>query len=203
MLREADREELSASLYLDQLADGFQRGEPIYLLKTCTVIKPVERKTLWLLKPNAAAALPSRQMQLVRRSEFKPPVIGAWHEIWWADRCGTRVVRSLIVVREEGGNLRRIATNPGETLADPLLQRDTFRTGAAAFLVTFPGCSDLKTFQVVDTKVTSRRAVGTWEEEWTIVMCDKSAKIDVLYSPDGPLMNPGGTSIVIKAAPPR
>jgi hypothetical protein len=78
---------------------------------------------------------------------------------------------------------------PGQTNADPLLQRDVLQGVAAATAPVRPANCD-KTY-VTDTQVTKPTdSAGLWVERWTYDLCGTRAQTDMTFTPS----NRGGTT---------
>lgn len=197
-LAKSEKEFLNSPSYLQKLAEGFNGTEPGFLKKSCPTVLPVERRGLDLLLPNGRTALPDGHTALERPQQFKAPTIGAWVERWWVERCGARVVRTLLVFKTQDQNIVTKGAIPGKTAADPLLQIDTLRIGVGSFLHAVRDCADRQTFQVIDSVITSWTDIRTHSEDWTVAMCDKTTVVHINYSPGEPVHNPNGTTIVVQ-----
>jgi hypothetical protein len=72
---------------------------------------------------------------------------------------------------------------PGESAADPLLQRDAMQGALAALIPATPeGC---KHPVATDTSVTGSPPNGRdpWVERWTFDLCGKKAALDMTFTP--------------------
>lgn len=131
---------------------------------------------------------------------------GRWTERWTVDRCG-RITPYLVeymrapdghlgidIVREAG--LERAAM-PGDTLADLVLQRDTFLLLAQKDLSESEGAA-CRSRRVTQTEVVrpvdgakvedGRPVAGQWEERWTLDRCGTPVRYTVHF-----VTNPTGT----------
>ena len=61
---------------------------------------------------------------------------------------------------------------PGETIAGPTLQRDTWNVMRIFDEVNAPDCKDRK---VVNTEVIDRTGTNVWIERWTVDHCGEKA----------------------------
>ena len=110
-----------------------------------------------------------------------------------------RIVFSLMAAMKSG--VEGTPKIPGETLGEPLLQRDTNRTILEIEKTLAPDCAAPK---VVDTKVLekpanvdvrdSRPVQGTWSERWIVDRCGTQVAYRVNYAIDPK----GGTNIAIE-----
>lgn len=117
----------------------------------------------------------------------------------WIERyvvaCNPRTVRSFLMLLE-GEQPRAMELVPGETNADPILQRDVLQGVAAATATVRPASCD-KTY-VTDTKVTQPQdSAGIWVERWTYDLCGTKAQTDMTFTPSGR----GGTTWSAKIVP--
>jgi hypothetical protein len=112
--------------------------------------------------------------------------------ISWIERyivaCNPRTVRNFLLILE-GEQPRIMELVPGQTTADPLLQRDVLQGAAAATAAVRPASCD-KTF-VTDTQVTRPRdSAGVWVERWSYDLCGTKAQTDMTFTPS----DRGGTT---------
>jgi len=103
----------------------------------------------------------------------------------WIERyvvaCNPRTVRNFLMLLE-GEQPRAMELVPGETNADPLLQRDVLQGAAAATAAVRPATCD-KTY-VVDTQVTQPQdRGGMWVERWSYDLCGTKAQTDMTFTP--------------------
>jgi hypothetical protein len=114
---------------------------------------------------------------------------GYWTERWTVDRCGNLAPYLVSFMRAPDGHLgvailrmdgNERAVIPGSTLADRVLQRDTFLLLAQKDLSELEG-GPCRTRKVTNTEVTSpldgaeveggRAVAGQWIERWTLDRC--------------------------------
>jgi len=116
-------------------------------------------------------------------------VSGRWTERWTVDRCGVSVPYLVKFDRARDGDLdvsmqredQGAAAIPGETLADPVLQRDTLAFLAQKDLTEAGPEARCRTRKIVKTAVLSpvegaevedgRPIAGQWVERWTVDRC--------------------------------
>ena len=105
----------------------------------------------------------------------------------WIERyivaCNPRTVRNFLMILE-GDQPRTVELIPGQTNADPLLQRDVLQGVAAATAAVRPASCD-KTY-VIETQVTRPAdGAGVWVERWTYDLCGTKAQTDMTFTPSG------------------
>lgn len=74
---------------------------------------------------------------------------------------------------------------PGGTQASPQLQQDTvFSVGAYGLRIATKDCF---TVAITDTEVTKPKQGNTWEEVWTLKVCERIGKLPIEFTenPDG------------------
>jgi hypothetical protein len=161
------------------------------------------------------AYTPVRQQAIVRSQQSVPgfqcpadpqialPVIVPYPTkpgaVSWIERyivaCNPRTVRNFLMMLE-GEQPRFMELVPGQTNADPLLQRDVLQGAAAATAMVRPKDCD-KTF-ITDTQVTQPRDnAGVWVERWSYDLCGKKAQTDMTFTPS----ERGGTTWSAKIVP--
>lgn len=103
----------------------------------------------------------------------------------WIERyvvaCTPRTMRNFLLILE-GEQPRSIELLPGNTNADPLLQRDALQgAGAFAGAVAPKGC-DKRT--VTETRLVSKIERGApWQERWTYDLCGAKAEVEMTFTP--------------------
>jgi len=105
----------------------------------------------------------------------------SWVERYLVD-CEPRTRRNLMLFLEDEKS-RSIELLPGETKADPRLQRDAIRlVKIAATPANPPSCE--KSW-VTDTREIDPYKDGNtpWSERWKLDLCGKSAEVDMLFTP--------------------
>jgi hypothetical protein len=121
-------------------------------------------------------------------------VSGRWTERWTVDRCGVAVPYVVKFDRARDGDLdvsmqREVSeaeapTVPGDTIADPILQRDTLAFLAQRDLSEAGPDARCRIRKVVATEVLTpleggqvegaRAIAGQWVERWTLDRCGAS-----------------------------
>ena len=105
----------------------------------------------------------------------------SWVERYLVD-CEPRSRRNLMLFIENEKS-RAIELLPGETKADPKLQRDAIRAAKAAVAgANLPGCE--KSW-VTDTREIQPYKDGNtpWSERWKFDLCGKSAEVEMSFTP--------------------
>lgn len=116
----------------------------------------------------------------------------SWVERYLVD-CEPQTQRSIMVI-VENDQARAIELLPGETKADPRLQRDAIQIAkAAAATVGAPACNKSWT---TDTKAVEpyKDSQTPWVERWSFDVCGKPAVVEMSFLPGGS----SGTSISAK-----
>ena len=96
--------------------------------------------------------------------------------------CKPPTQRSFLMVLDKD-QLRTVAMLPGESAADPLLQRDAMQGALAALIPATP--KDCEHTVATDTSITGSPPNGRdpWVERWTFDLCGKKAALDVTFTP--------------------
>jgi hypothetical protein len=96
--------------------------------------------------------------------------------------CKPPTQRSFLMILDKD-QLRTVAMLPGESAADPLLQRDAMQGALAALIPATP--KDCKHTVATDTSVIGSPPNGRdpWVERWTFDLCGKKAALDVTFTP--------------------
>ena len=100
----------------------------------------------------------------------------------WIERytvaCQPAALRNFLAIVE--GEARMIEMLPGQTLADPALQRDSLVGVKASAIPANP--KDCNRSIVTDTKVTTPMSGGLWQERWSLDQCGARADVDVTFT---------------------
>ncbi len=109
--------------------------------------------------------------------------------------CKPRTMRNLLMILD-GERPRTVELLPGQSGADPLLQRDALQGASAAAISR--RAKECKVSYVVDTRTTSpQQGGGAWSERWAFDQCGARTEVDVLFAPS----DKGGTTWSVKLAP--
>jgi hypothetical protein len=129
-------------------------------------------------------------------------VSGRWIERWTVDRCGVSVPYVVKFDRARDGDLdvsmqrevsnAEAATVPGDTIADPVLQRDTLAFLARRDLWEAGPEARCRTRKIVGTQVLmpvdgaevedARPVAGRWVERWTLDRCGASVDYVIRFT---------------------
>lgn len=131
-------------------------------------------------------------------------VSGRWTERWTVDRCGIPVPYVVKFDRAADGDLdvsmqrevseAEVIGVPGDTLADPKLQRDTLAFLAQRDLFEAGAQARCRTRKVVGTEVLEpvvggqvegdRPIAGRWMERWTLDRCGSVVRYVIRFTTD-------------------
>jgi len=116
----------------------------------------------------------------------------SWIERYLID-CSPRAQRNLMII-VENDHARAIELLPGETKADPRLQRDAIQIAKAAAATV--GARDCQKSWTTDTKAVEayKDAHTPWVGRWSFDVCGKPAVVEMSFLPGGG----SGTSISAK-----
>jgi hypothetical protein len=105
----------------------------------------------------------------------------SWVERYLVD-CEPRVRRNLMLFLENEKS-RAIELLPGETKADPRLQRDAIRLARIAAVAANPAGCDKS--WVTDTREMDPYKDGNtpWSERWKFDLCGKAAEVELFFAP--------------------
>jgi hypothetical protein len=146
----------------------------------------------------STAYTPMRQQVVTRSAKFIPGYVCpedvkiSLHHVtpWpikpgavsWIERytvvCTPAALRNFLAIVE--GEARMIEMLPGQTLADPALQRDSLVGVKASAAAANP--KDCNRSIVTDTKVTTPMSGGLWEERWSLDQCGVKADVEVTFT---------------------
>lgn len=114
------------------------------------------------------------------------PVSGRWHVNGHAEGCGESRVLGVEYMFTPDGQMRRIGTLPGATVADIALQHDSLTTAMLGMVKLAPqGCKDVR---YIDTKFIGFEGTNSgrrpWTEEWTLRSCGVTGIVTMHFTPD-------------------
>jgi hypothetical protein len=106
----------------------------------------------------------------------------------WIERyvvmCQPPTQRNFLMIIDKGEREPRVIEMlPGESAADPLLQRDAMMGAMGALITVEPKGCEKK--EITDTAVVGAAPNGRdpWTERWTFDTCGKKAAVDVSFTP--------------------
>lgn len=140
------------------------------------------------------------------KGQFPYPTHGVWSEHVKIKGCN-RIwnINMLAVALESGKPPLLLALMPGDTLADPAVQKTTERIGSTAIKkADAESCADdpyatysrMLGYLQADGKVGKPNAQLGWFEEWTYKFCQKDIPVQVAYTPKN-----GGYDIKARIVP--
>ncbi len=117
---------------------------------------------------------------------------GAWKQPVREQGCGTSHLLNVLAVAKGDKQIVTQAVLPGNTHADPLLQRDALTTALAVVGVAVGEPNDAcKTQYVSETEFVGEEGQARegakhapWREIWTVVSCTKRSTVPILFIPD-------------------
>jgi hypothetical protein len=129
------------------------------------------------------------------------PVSGRWQVVSRVEGCGVSKVVNLQYGFGANGQLIRLATLPGTTMADPTLQRDALTYAATGMAKLAPsGCKDFKyldtafeAFGPASPTAQPNQPSRTWTEKWMVRACGVDGIVRMYFVP-----NATGTSVSVK-----
>ncbi|HEX4302330.1 MAG TPA: hypothetical protein VHZ78_06025 [Rhizomicrobium sp.] len=160
--------------YKAYLLQAYNGTEPAPLKAKCPALKIIGLAPPEVIKP------PS----FVKTGDAFRIAGGAWVARGLLNRCGTEVIRRLVVegVPQTGG-LHAITLIPGQFPGNLPLEK------TATHIVLPPSmaaarCADFKKLYVLDTRLTSPANPKGWTETWTMQACGRMVTADVTYVAD-------------------
>jgi hypothetical protein len=136
------------------------------------------------------------------RMEGGQPVEGAWAEPVMATGCGKTLRFAVLTIVAPDKPAMTLSLIPGDSRADPMLQRDSVKDVLDHASVASGGCKDMV---VTDTRFEDweggpvkgphGREARPWRETWTVWACGKLLDVPVHFTP-----NDRGTLIEVKSA---
>lgn len=138
---------------------------------------------------------------------FPYPAHGVWSEHVKIKGCNAIWSINMLAVGKEGGKAPLLlALMPGDTLADPAVQKTTERIGATAIKkADADTCADdpYATYSKIigylqaGGQLAKTDAGNGWFEEWTYKFCQKDIPVQVAFTPNGS----GGYDIKARVVP--
>ncbi len=154
------------------LLQAYNGTEPAPLKAKCPALKIVGVGPPEVIKP------PS----FVKTGDAFRIAGGAWVARGLLNRCGTPVIRRLVIEAVPAtGGLHAITLIPGQFPGNLPLEK------TATHIVLPPAmaaarCADFKKLYVLDTKLTSPANPKGWTETWTMQACGRMVTADVIYA---------------------
>jgi hypothetical protein len=120
------------------------------------------------------------------------PKSGAWFEFVEMNICEEHRKTKYLVMAQNGNEPRLNLMLPGDSQADPFLQRDAMQHALIASMQA-PDLKNCRDGKIVDTKFVNKDASGPWYEDWTVKGCGVSHLVRMSFIPDAT-----GTTITAK-----
>jgi hypothetical protein len=133
------------------------------------------------------------------------PETGAWRVQVPVSGCGNDTTLNFFFSAKPGKNIHRTVALPGDTRADPALQRDAVMYAVVGANLVVKDCDDL---EITNTKFdgfglskqpTSDRGADErsrpWRETWTLAGCGHRVDVPMQFAPDATgtqIIQPGG-----------
>ena len=108
---------------------------------------------------------------------------GAWVATATVNRCGTNVIRRLLVETRSDNTLRTRGLIPGEYAGGFKLE-ESARGFVSMSMLIVTDCKDWKSFVLLDTRLRTKPSRQGWAETWTGRMCGKTVTANVDYVPE-------------------
>jgi hypothetical protein len=132
---------------------------------------------------------------IIRPVSFRPdgrPNTGAWRESFPVSGCGNDTTFHIYFFVNKDEKIDTFVAVPGETRADPTLQKDAL---VYAMLGATSAAKTCKTFNVKNSRFdgldTANNKIRSWRETWTMVGCNRTFDVPLTFSPS----DRGGTDI--------
>ncbi len=95
------------------------------------------------------------------------------------DLCGKTVTLNVFAIVTPNSQVRRVVLLPGDSLADPQLQRDAAPAALQVAATTNPAC---KTPVIENTRVATPKTATGWVETWDVGVCERAVPVDVRFT---------------------
>jgi len=105
---------------------------------------------------------------------------GAWVATATLDKCGTSVIRRVLVETKSDNTLRTRGLIPGEYAGGYKLE-DSARGFVTMSMLNVTNCKDWRSPVLLDTSLRSKPSKQGWVETWTALICGKTVTANVHY----------------------
>jgi hypothetical protein len=166
------------------------------------VLGAVKQSTVWRKHACAAATFAVQKVMIYHAPSFDAsgkPLSGVWGEKLRATGCGNTLILNAVTQVRSPGVLVSGALAPGDTVADPILQRDASLYARPVLMRGHAGCRDA---YVENTEVLNKTvpqpgsATGPVRfEKWTAFVCGSTVAVELMFTP-----NATGTTIAAYAS---
>jgi hypothetical protein len=163
---------LGSPTYRDYLEAAINKSEPEVLRAGCPSLKLVVSN----------GYLPLAEAKFIKAGKGYSIDSGAWIAIAKLDRCGSEVIRRVLVKAVPGQNrLDSTPLLPGDFHGNLKLELDSRRIVFPA-LGAIAKCQDITKIFVIDIKSITNPSPQGWSETWTASACNKTVSAKVTYS---------------------
>jgi hypothetical protein len=101
--------------------------------------------------------------------------------------CGRRSQRNYLALVLQDGTARMVETLPGNTVTDPILQRDAMQVAVAAGQAAALGCQQIRPVAAnvdgPDSEPTAPRRTQPWTEAWILDACGTLLSVPMRFTP--------------------
>lgn len=109
------------------------------------------------------------------------PSGGAWKQGFPVSGCGNDTIINLYFTVQPGGHMVGMVGVPGDTRADPLLQRDAVRDLVGAVKAQNAACTAPHVRHTHYDGVAEPK--GSWRETWIVSGCGKTYTVPLTFTP--------------------
>ena len=124
------------------------------------------------------------------------PISGAWKQSFPVSGCGNDTTINFFFTAQASENIVTVMGAPGDTHADPILQKDAIHYAMLAALPKAGTCTEphilttrydgVATMPREDSKASAHSGKQPWHETWTIAACGSTIRIGMNFIPDAP-----------------
>lgn len=133
-----------------------------------------------------ALASPGSQVTVLTPVSFAPdgyPVSGTWRQSFPISGCGNDTTINIFFSGQPDEKITSLIAAPGDTHADPVLQRDAMRYVGLAARAVAPTCTTPHVRHTRYEGVTTPRTKA-WHERWIIAACGRDFSVPLTFTPD-------------------
>lgn len=95
------------------------------------------------------------------------------------DLCGKPLTVNVLAIAMPNARIRRVTLLPGDSLADPQLQRDASQMALTVASATDANCHSVG---IANTRVTAQPGDTGWVETWDVAVCGQTVPVDVRFT---------------------
>jgi hypothetical protein len=152
-------------------------------IKNCQDKGSFSRERLWILE------------DIKFSSDSGPPTGGKWQDRLKVTHCDQTMIYNFLISAKEDGTPQIATLVPGDSNADPQLQRETLQLAiqtaserAKEIDPTLASCPDIwvkyATFEErlpEDSPALDEGAAGGWTEQWDVKVCDRTVPLEMTF----------------------